>query len=345
MNKGQIVRSKAPLRIGFAGGGSDVSPYSENHGGAVLNATINMYAYTSIYPLVGDKVEFLADDIGSHEIFSVFDCFTINDGLLLHRAVYRKMMTRFNNGVNLALKVLTYSDAPPGSGLGSSSTLVVSMIQAYKDLMNIPLGDYDIARLAYEIERVDCGLIGGKQDQYAATFGGFNFIEFFKTDSVIVNPLRIRSETINELEGNLILYFTGKSRESAAIIKDQMNAVNSSNGSSLDAMHAIKKSAFTAKNLLLKADIAGLAIANKMAWEAKKLSSASISNVFIEDIADSVLAAGARSIKISGAGGGGFMLIFVEPLFRQSVLNVLGEKGGKVQNFKFVNEGCSSWKV
>src|SRR5579863_1959544 len=241
-----IVRSKAPLRLGLAGGGTDVSPYSDEHGGCVLNVTINMFAYCTVEELPQRRVAFEAKDIGlKFEAESAVE-FSLQDPLILHKAVYNRMVRDFNDGRPLSVRVVTYSDAPPGSGLGSSSTMVVAMIAAYRELLGFALGEYDLAHLAYVIERIDCGLAGGKQDQYATAFGGFNFVEFYKEDRVVVNPLRVRRHIENELQHRLILYFTGISRKSASIIDDQIRTARETDTGSdaLEAMHEVKRLAY-----------------------------------------------------------------------------------------------------
>lgn len=340
------IRSRAPLRLGIAGGGTDVSPYSDKFGGCVLNATINMYAYAFIDDAVSsNEVIFEAKDLGLEERLTLDKPITLDGKLLLHRAVYKRVMEQFNNGKYIPLKVTTQSDAPPGSGLGSSSTMVVAMLEGFRQLLSLPLGEYDLAHLAYEIEREDCKLSGGKQDQYAATFGGFNFIEFYENDRVIVNPLRMRKFIVSELEASLILFFTGTSRDSAKIIEDQKNAIKKNNSTNLDAMHRVKESSYKIKELLFKADISGVAKEFKLAWESKKATSNSITNSLINDIEIDVLNAGAMSMKVSGAGGGGFVMILVEPEKKIDVLSVLGKYNGRAHKFQFTDEGAYSWTI
>ena len=339
------VRSKAPLRLGIGGGGTDVSPYSDVHTGAVLNATINMYAHTFLETLEGNKVRFIARDLSKEDTIDLGEN-SSNDptGLLLHRAVYKRVVEQYNNGIDIPLNLTTYCDAPAGSGLGSSSALVVSMLEAFRELLSLPLGEYDIAKLAYEIERIDCGLSGGKQDQYAACFGGFNFIEFGAEDLVVVNPLRIRRHIINELEASCILYYTGASRESAKIIEDQISHIETG-GKPLEAMHEIKKSAYNLKAFLLKGSISDMAVELKAGWEAKKATSDSISNDQIRNLEKIITSAGATSMKVSGAGGGGFVMILTEPEKKYSVINALETQNGQVVNFQFTSGGVISWKI
>ena len=336
------IRSKCPLRLGIAGGGTDVSPYCDVHTGAILNATINLYAYSFIEVVGGHSIFFEADDMNIQECINISNKIEIEGQLILHRAVYKRVMDQFNDGKYIPLKVTTYCDAPPGSGLGSSSAIVVSMLAAYRQLLSLPLGEYDLAKLAYDIERDDCSLAGGKQDQYAATFGGFNFMEFGQHNSVIVNPLRIRRRIIDELESSTILFFTGASRESAKIINDQVNSVKKG-GSSLDAMHNIKQAAYKLKASLLRGNIDELAEGLKDSWIAKKATSSSISNSNITEIEKIITKAGATSFKISGAGGGGFMMILSKPEFKRAVIRSLNDLDGKVVNFNFTKEGVISW--
>jgi len=338
------IRSKCPLRLGIAGGGTDVSPYCDIHNGAILNATINLYAYTFLENINNDKVIFEAEDICKYDSVSIKGEVNLDGSLILHRAVYKRVMEQFNGGEYLSLRITTYCDAPPGSGLGSSSAIVVSMLEAYRQLFSLPLGEYDLAKLAYDIERSDCSLAGGKQDQYAATFGGFNFMEFSDNNSVIVNPLRIRRHIINEFEASTILFFTGASRESANIINDQINSL-SKGGSSLDAMHAIKQSAYELKAALLRGDVHEMALGLKASWEAKKATSESVSNPSIEIIEDAIFKAGATSMKVSGAGGGGFIMIFVQPELKRAVSRVLELLDGQVVDFNFTSGGVMSWTI
>jgi D-glycero-alpha-D-manno-heptose-7-phosphate kinase len=342
-----IVRSKAPLRLGLAGGGTDVSPYSDEHGGCVLNATINMFAYCTIEELSNGNVEFEAKDVSLSVKSSCETKFALTGTLVLHKAVYNRMVRDFNHGKPLSVRVTTYSDAPPGSGLGSSSTMVVAILAAYRELLGFSLGEYDLAHLAYEVERIDCNLAGGKQDQYAAVFGGFNFVEFYKDDRVIVNPLRIRRHIENELQHRLLLYFTGISRESARIIDEQIQAVHGSEGGSdsLDAMHEVKRLSYEMKERLLKGDLDGVVQQFAGSWGAKKRLAKSISNAHIDGIAATALENGAQAVKISGAGGGGFMMIFIDPRRRVDVARVLTAFNGKMRRFEFTHDGVEAWTV
>jgi len=343
------VRSRAPLRLGIAGGGTDVSPYSDLYGGCVLNVTVTMYAHCTIEEIPNEnEIIFEAKDLGvTYRSKPVAD-FDLSGDLILHKAIYNRVVKEFNNNEPLAVRVTTFSDAPPGSGLGSSSTMVVSILRAYQELLGLPLGEYDLAHLAFEIERLDCSLDGGKQDQYAATFGGFNFIEFSGDDKVIVNPLRIRNEIVNELEAHLLLFHTGVSRESARIIEDQRKLVNSDEGGeALQAMHSVKESAYKMKEALLKGDVTLMSDILKESWVSKKKTSVSITNPHVEGIYNVAMSAGALSTKLSGAGGGGFMMMFVEPTLRCEVEQALigHVNNGNLYKLHFTNKGAQAWVV
>lgn len=340
-----IFRSKAPLRLGLAGGGTDVFPYSDEYGGYVLNATIDMYAYCTIEVTTGNQLSFYAAD--RDELFECESrsCLELDGILDLHKGIYNRIVKQFNNGEPLSFKMTTYSDAPAGSGLGSSSTMVVAILKVFVEWLNLPLGEYDVAHLAYEIERMDVGLSGGKQDQYAATFGGFNFIEFYSEDRVIVNPLRVKNWIINELENSMILYYTGVSRESAKIIEEQTKNTIEKNSKSLEAMHELKADALLMKEAILKGDIKTFAKYLGKSWEAKKRMASSISNSYLDEIYDVAIRAGAYAGKVSGAGGGGFMMFIVDPVRRIAVSKALHELSGQVMNFHFVKHGTQGWRV
>jgi D-glycero-alpha-D-manno-heptose-7-phosphate kinase len=251
----------------------------------------------------------------------------------------------FNGGRPLPLRMTTHTDAPPGSGLGSSSTLVVSMIKAFVEWLNLPLGEYDIARLAFEIERHDVGLSGGRQDQYAATFGGFNFMEFHPHERVVVNPLRVKNWIVSELEASLLLYFGGVSRDSARIIDEQTSNVKAKDSGAIDAMHALKQEALSMKECLLKGDFDGLVESMEAGWQAKKRMASSISNPQIEASYELAKQAGMRAGKISGAGGGGFMMLIVDPVRRMDVVRALSTTNGQIYNCHFTEIGTQGWKI
>ncbi len=345
MGVNMIIRARAPLRLGLAGGGTDVSPYCDIHGGYVLNATLDRYAYAVIKTLTKPSVRFIATDQQIEKVKAISDPLVLDGKLDLHNAVYNEMIQQFNAGKPIPLELSTFSDAPVGSGLGSSSTLVVVMIRAFAELLNLPLDDYAIAHLAFKIERIDCGLQGGRQDQYSATFGGFNFMEFYADERTLVNPLRIKNWIICELEASLLLFYTGISRESAKIIADQSGNVKANMVSAIEAMHGIKREALEMKECLLKGNFDGIVESMRRGWEDKKRSSKAVTNPNIDEIYNTAIKAGAQAGKVSGAGGGGFFMFFVGPDKRMSVIRALSRFNGQVSNCHFTKHGTQAWRI
>jgi len=339
-----LIRAKAPLRLGLAGGGTDIASYYNQYGGYVLNASVDMYAYCTIEPSDTGLVEFIAADLNRHEEYACEKILPVSDFLPLHTGIYNRIIADFCHKP-LSFKMTTYSDAPPGSGLGSSSTMVVAMIKAYEEWLNLPLGEYDIAALACKIEREDIGLAGGKQDQYAATFGGFNFMEFYENERVIVNPLRLKRWIRNELEASLVLYYTGVSRESANIINEQIRHTRDGSGKNIESMHDMKRQAVLMKEALLKGDFKGFSGCLLSGWQAKKNVAASISNQFLDDLYQYAMDNGAESAKISGAGGGGFMMIYCDPCRRIALIDALKERQGAVLTPSFTETGTQAWTI
>lgn len=339
-----IIRSKAPLRLGLAGGGSDVSPYSDMFGGLILNATINLYAYTTIEETDDGMITIQSYDCDYFESFPVAKEIPIDGDASLIKGTYNRVIKDFNIPLK-SFKITTYNDAPAGSGLGTSSTMVVCILKAFVEWHALPLGDYEIARLAYEIERKDLKLSGGKQDQYAAAFGGFNYMEFLPQDVVIVNPLKVKRWILDELEASMVLYFTGRSRSSAQIIDEQKRNAERGNSKSVDAMHRIKQGAVDMKLAVLKGDMDAFGKVLGQNWEDKKQMANAITNPVIEQAFDVAIAAGAKSGKVSGAGGGGFIMFFVEPTRKKEVIEALKKLNGFVMPFNFTDGGAHGWKI
>ncbi|MDB5372327.1 MAG: dehydrogenase [Belnapia sp.] len=343
--RGATIRARAPLRLGLAGGGTDVSPYTDLHGGAVMNATIDRYVYATIEPLANGMVELESHDLGLAASYPADGPLPFDGRLDLLKAVYNRMLRDVLGSQPLPLRLTTYSEAPAGSGLGSSSTLVVAVLQAFTELLALPLGEYDVAHLAYVIERQDLGLHGGRQDQYAATFGGFNFMEFRADDAVIVNPLRIKQHVINELEAQTVLCFTGVSRESAGIIAEQSRNVQQGSVKSIEAMHRLKAAAVAMKEALLKGDLARLAETLSAGWTSKRDMAQGISTGPIEHALETAMAAGASAGKVSGAGGGGFIMFLVPLERKRGVLAALQEKGYRTEAVRYTAEGATAWRI
>ena len=296
-----IIRSKAPLRLGLAGGGTDVTPYSDLYGGATLNATINMYAYATIIPSNNGKI--VIRSLDKNVLFETdsIDTIPIDGSLNLLKGIYNRVVKDYTHSA-LSFELSTYVDAPPGSGLGTSSTLVVTVLGAFAEWLKLPLGEYDLARLAYQIERIDLKMAGGKQDQYAATFGGVNFMEFFKEDKVIVNPLRVKSIYLNELSHNLVLYNTKTSRVSSSIIERQVKNIVENKSRYIEATHKLKEQAIRMKEALLKGDIDRIGPVLDFGWQYKKQIASGITNHLIDNIYNAAIKSGATGGKISRGG-------------------------------------------
>lgn len=346
----RIAKSRAPLRLGLAGGGSDIASYFNKFGGNVLSITINKYAYCQINYSPSERLQFSALDLDVHENFDCNDGLELSSGLSLHKACYEYISEHYLKGVRYPIEVKTLCEAPVGSGLGSSSCVVVAMLKAYQEFFNLfSMDDYEMARAAVVIEREICGFAGGVQDQYSAVFGGVNFIEIDTEGRVVVNQLRLKKSTLNELSSSLVIYFTGVSRESAAIIKDQMESVFScevdDSSSKLNAMHEIKAEAIKIKNALLLGDFGAFNRSLINGWESKKKSSKSVSNEQLDSIYQTAMDEGASSGKVSGAGGGGFMMFIVPFENKKSVEDSLKNFGGAVNSAEFVETGVESWLI
>ncbi len=336
-----IVRSKAPLRISFAGGGTEVEPYLSEKGGIVLSCTIDKHAYSSLSFTDDRQIHVASLDYDVVAKYDADEPLIEGDKLNLIKAVIRRLNpSTSDQGVDIFL----HSDAPPGSGLGTSSTVVVTLIGAFKHWLHLPLTTYDIADLAYQIERVDLGIKGGKQDQYAATFGGFNFIEFYR-DATIVNPLRVPFDTLNELHYNLLLCYTGKTRLSAHIIDDQIKGYVHQRESVTQAMDELKEIAVALKNALLQGRLNDFGVLLHEAWTNKKKLATQISDSHIDELYETARQHGALGGKISGAGGGGYMFFYCDFSRKHVLAEQLERMGAQVVDFNFDFRGLQAWDV
>ena len=335
------TRARAPLRLGIAGGGTDLSPFCDLYGGAVLNATIDKYAYASL-SFGGEQIELRAADLDDADRMACEPA-GLDGRLGLHRAVCVRMAREFGGGRLPPLRLETMIDAPAGSGLGASSALVVAMVEAFRVAFRLPLGRYDVARMAYEIERLELKLAGGRQDQFAAAFGGVNFIEFLPEERVVVNPLQLSPSVLSELQASLVVAFTGQSRQGDAIISDQIAHVQRQDGGAMDGMRQLKMDAFEMKAALLRGDLEQVGVIMDRSWAAKKATSARVTTGAIERMWSAAHHAGARSGKISGAGGGGFVMILCDPSRRSDVMRALKAEGGAPSVVSFSTQGAEGW--
>jgi D-glycero-alpha-D-manno-heptose-7-phosphate kinase len=344
MNK-TIIRARAPLRLGLGGGGTDTSPYAETFGGVVLNATIDLYAHVTIAPSDNGELAFHQDDRDVSWRGAAGQAAVYDGQLDLVKGVYNRMCAEHNEGRYPALAVHVYADAPPGSGLGTSSAMVVALVTAFARLFKAPLGAYEIAHLAYEIERIDLALNGGKQDQYAAAFGGVNFIEFGPGAAVLVNPLRLTAETMAEFEASLVLFFSGVSRESARIIDEQTANIAKGDAASVASMHRLKEIAYQMKQALLLGRIGEVGAILDEGWLHKKRTASSVTTADIDAAYAAAKGAGAFGGKVSGAGGGGFMMFLVDPTKRQHVLRALEAFPGRVVASGLTSGAAMAWSI
>ena len=334
--------SRAPLRIGLAGGGTDVAPYCDLYSGAVLNATINLFATVVLMPREDNKVVFHDLNADVKFEFGASDKLEDIPEISLQIGVYNRIVKDFT-GEALPCEIITALDAPTGSGLGTSSTLVIAMIGAFVEWLKLPLGEYEIAHLGVSIEREDLQFVGGRQDQYAATFGGFNFMEFYKKNRIIVNPLRIKQSILKELEFHLLLFYTQINRESARIIEVQKANVERQAPEAIEATHQLKDLAYKMKEAILKEELNKIGELLTSSWGKKKLLAHGISNPVIEDIYETAIRAGATGGKISGAGGGGYMFFYCPGNSRFDVVKALEAKGISQQRYMFQSTGLDTW--
>ncbi|MGC2034755.1 MAG: GHMP kinase [Thermoplasmata archaeon] len=343
----QIVRSKAPLRVSFAGGGTDVAPYPEERGGAVLNCTIDKYAYATLGVNAGGDgaTQVHSLDYNLRANYGKPEDLVYNGELDLVKAAIKVLrpLTKGNHHDD-TLELFLHSDAPPGTGLGSSSTMAVALVGAFQRFLRQPWTPYEVAELAYQIERLELGIKGGKQDQYAAAFGGFNFMEF-TGHTTVVNPLRIPSDVLNELAYRLLLCYTGTSHYSNDIIERQQQSYQDRNVDTVEALDATKQLAISMKNELLRGNIDEMGRLLDAGWQLKKRFTTGISNPHIDTFYDKARSAGALGGKLVGAGGGGYILFFCDFSRRNEVAKAVQEAGGRVVDFSLEQHGLQTWSV
>jgi D-glycero-alpha-D-manno-heptose-7-phosphate kinase len=336
-----IIRARAPLRIGFGGGGTDVPPYCHEHGGVVLNATINRYACATLIPC-GNSFMMHSMDYDASVSYGIDEPFVYDGQLDLGKHVLDYF--RREHGLNEGLEIYLHNDAPPGSGLGSSSAITVALIGAILEYLRLPLDSYQIADLAYRIERQDMGIQGGKQDQYTAAFGGFNFMEFHE-EFTVVNALRIRPEILCELEYSLVFAYVGGQRFSAHLIEKQVTNYKRGENNMMQLLDRLKALAYEMKRALLFGKLIKFGELLDQSWQTKQQVAEGISNARIDEVYEEAHKAGALGGKITGAGGGGFMFFICDPVRRFAVQEALKKQGAQLVNFSFVEEGMRSWTL
>ena len=336
-------RSRAPLRLGLAGGGTDVAPFCDTYGGKLINITMSRYAYTLVDSLEEKQIIFNSIDQNIKYSYKLDEPFKKDKKIMLLESCYEFTMEKYNKGIKLPLSLKTLSDCPVGSGLGASSTLVVSILSALREYLGLPLDKDQIASDSFHVERIICKQAGGRQDQYSATYGGLNFMEFGDLEKNIVTPINVEPWILQELECSLLLYSSRLSRDSSLIIKEQSRIQKSTN--SFEAMEKLKNEAEKMRHYLINGDFDGIAESLRVTWRAKKETSDLVTNDLLNKIYETAIDAGASAGKVSGAGGGGFMMFLIPPERRNDVIKRLDKYNGVVRNCHFSFKGCEAWTI
>lgn len=332
------VRARAPLRVSFGGGGTDVPPYPENHGGCVLSTTIDRATYCTVRPREDKAIRVKSLDLDSLAAFQAGEPYKYDGNMDLAKVVLNHF--ELDRGADITL----HSDAPPGSGLGSSSSLLVALITALAEWRGVHLNPYEVADLAIKMEREDLAIPGGLQDQYAAAFGGFNWIEFHKGENV-VTPMRIPAHIREELEYRSMLVYVGRTRVSANILNEQIAGTAKPAGSVIDALHETKRIAQEMKRVLLRVDWPRWGELLQDAWEHKKRFSTKVTDPHIDALYEAARKAGAEGGKLLGAGGGGFLYLFCDAERKHEVAKAMRAVGGEPERFAIDMHGARAWRV
>ena len=326
-----MIHAKAPLRVSLAGGGTDVPPYPSLHGGAVLSSTIDLFAYASVEPRSDGAAHLHSPDIDTAVALSGREA-------LAHSVLAD---ASHSGGADIVL----HCDAPPGSGLGSSSSIIVAMCSALCMAAGESPTPYELAERATRIERIDLGIPGGLQDQYAAAFGGFNFIEF-DSENVLVTPLRLPPDIVAELHGSLLLVPTPTvARRSTGILMRQVAAYERKDSAVMDALGHLKELAIAMKASLLKGDLRAVAGLLHEGWESKQRLAEGIATPEIDDLYAEARDLGAVGGKLLGAGGGGFLLLMAPFETRGDLARRMRDRGLAPVNFSFTEHGVQAWRA
>ncbi|MFW9882596.1 MAG: GHMP kinase [Candidatus Thorarchaeota archaeon] len=334
-----LIRSKAPFRVSFGGGGTDMPPYCIENGGCVISTTIDRHIYITLEPRDDKKIHVSSMNSNKELTFTIGDNnYNTDFGLL--KGVLNVLDIK--DGFNITI----YSELPAGSGMGGSSSLCVALIGAFNHKYNLNLSKHEIAQKAYNIERIELKQKGGYQDQYEAAYGGFNFIEF--TDKVHINPIKTSDEMINELQFRLILCYVGGSHFSSDIQDEVLKRYKIEKKTYMEAMQDLKDVAKSMRNIIESNNLKRLNEFGELlheGWLAKKSLSSKISNKNIENFYLTSRKYGVLGGKLLGAGGGGHLLLFTKPNQKSKVIQELEKIGGKIVNFHFNPKGLEVWKI
>ncbi|HEY6253439.1 MAG TPA: GHMP kinase [Candidatus Angelobacter sp.] len=326
-----IVRS--PVRISFGGGGTDLPAYFEAHGGAVLSTAINKYFYTIVGERTDGHIQIISSDLRMFETWKDIHCMSVRGTPLeIPIAVLKEL------GCEAAVDLFLASEIPPGTGLGSSASVCVNVLQAMATHLGLPLSKDDLAEKAFYIASTVLGKPVGKQDEYAAVFGGLNFMSFNQDGSVEIEPLRLDPDLINALQGKLMLFFTGAAHNSWSILQEQEASTRS--GAALEYLHQIKRLAGKMRQTLFTGDLDQFGALLHEGWMNKKKISKRISNPAIDRMYAIARDQGASGGKITGAGGGGFLLLYCDEAYQPAVRQALVAEGSKEMRFAFDFQGC-----
>jgi len=327
-----IVRS--PMRISFAGGGTDLPAYYERFGGAVLSAAINKYFYTVLGKRNDGRIQVISSDLRVFETWRDIANMDIRgSGLEIPLAVLKDL------ACDISVDLFCSSEIPPGTGLGSSASVCVNILQTLTTYLNRPLSKYDLAERSFHIARNILGHHVGRQDEFAAAFGSLNFITFHTDGLTEVHPLDLDPELLRELQSNLMLFFTGSAHHSWTILQEQEKSTRSHTGPALDALHQVRGLADHMLGSLQAGDISNFGELLDEGWQAKKRISGKISNPRIDHLYELARRSGAIGGKITGAGGGGFLLLYCESERQEAVRSALHVEGVQEMAFAFDNNG------
>jgi D-glycero-alpha-D-manno-heptose-7-phosphate kinase len=330
-----VLIGRSPVRISFAGGGTDLPAYYEQFGGNVLSVSINKYFYTILGKRTDGRIQVISSDLRIFEAWQDIAAMNIEgSGLEIPVAVLKDL------GCDISADLFLASEIPPGTGLGSSASVCVNLLKTVSTYVNRPMSKYDLAERAFQIARNGLGRHVGKQDEYAAAFGGLNYITFQPDGTTVVDPLDLDPQLLQDFQQNLLLFFTGSAHHSWTILKEQETATRTHTGSAVGALHEVRALAEKMRTFLEKGDLTRFGIALDEAWQAKKRVSNKISNPRIDQLYETARSHGALGGKITGAGGGGFLLLYCEHAHQDSLRKAMAGLGVQEMVFSFDLQGA-----
>uniref|UniRef100_A0A6M3JCZ9 Putative GHMP kinase family protein n=1 Tax=viral metagenome TaxID=1070528 RepID=A0A6M3JCZ9_9ZZZZ len=335
-----IIHSVAPLRIGIGGGSSDLAQFIHKFGGEVLNVTINKCVYSTLVPRQDEKIKIHSEDYDIKDEYDIHKDLPYNGELSLVCGTINRIKKDFDIP-KIGFDIYLRSDAPPGAGLGTSSAVVVSILGLFRQWCNLDVDRYELAHLAWSIEREDMKMAGGKQDEYSSTFGGFNLMKFHQDDTVTIIPLRIPRNTELELRNNLLLIYSGKTHKSGDIIMSQTPNTEEK----FKWINHIKDISHSMVEDILAKDLSNFGELLSLEWEYKKRLSNKVSNEHLENLHKIAMDNGANGAKITGAGGGGMFVIYASWDKRCRIIKAMESKGCKNIDFNFNGEGLKTWSI